>query len=61
MTKKGKSFDWSNYFEADGTRKLAKDIGFYSSFSYVHTGNTSVSLLGCIINGILYCDTSLTA
>jgi len=60
MTKKGKNFNWSNYFEGGATRRFVKDIGFYSSFSYYHTSNTSISLLGCTINGVLYGDTSLT-
>jgi hypothetical protein len=58
MSKKGKSF-WSISFEWGSTRNFAKDIGFYYSHTSSPAGDISDVLIGCIINGVLYGDTSL--
>ena len=58
--KKRLTTSWTDHFEAGGSRTLAKDFGFVGSQDYGHTQTTTVTLLGCIISGILYGDTSLT-
>ncbi len=60
INKQKKVFSWTNYFEAGATRTFAKDIGLVSSTSFGHTNSTTINLVGCYINGILYGDTTLT-
>lgn len=56
---KSKSFYWTNYFEGGERHRLALGIGrvridqYGAQFSMGHT------LQGCLINGVLYGDTSL--
>ena len=59
ITRKTKIYGWSDFFEAGITREFTKDIGFSNQFSFGHTSTSSNSLIGCVINGILFGDTSL--
>ncbi len=54
-----KLFTWSNYFEAGGFRKYAKGIGRVRERNQAVMYFTELALKGCLINGVLYGDTSL--
>jgi hypothetical protein len=54
-----KRFDWSNYFEAGGYRKYARNLGrVYERNQYV-MNIAEYTLRGCVIDGMLYGDTSI--
>jgi len=57
--RKTKKYSWSNYFEAGATRELTRDFGFTYEYSFAHTNQSYNTLIGCIINGVMYGDTSL--
>lgn len=57
--RKTKRYSWSDYFEAGTTRELTRDIGFTYESSFGHTNQSSNILIGCLINGTMYGDTSL--
>jgi len=57
--RKGKIFSYIA-FEIGTNRRYAKDIGFYSLSQTAPSGLISDFLTGCIVNGVLYGDTSLT-
>ena len=61
MSRKSKGFFWTNYFEGNNFREFVKDIGLYSIHSNQPSGNVYDNLIGCVIDGVLYGDTSLTA
>jgi len=62
QTKPQKVFSWTDYFEHTRSRAFARDIGLIRDYYYGPDPGTwtRLDLLGCIINGILYGDTSLT-
>jgi len=60
LSRKGKTFEWTDHFEHGEFKRFVKDIGYYSTTSYGPFSNLYINLLGCVINGILYGDTSLT-
>ncbi len=59
IPRKTKKYSWSNYFEAGTTRELTREFGFTYEYSFAHTNQTYNSLIGCVINGVMYGDTSL--
>ncbi|HEY3250095.1 MAG TPA: T9SS type A sorting domain-containing protein [Ignavibacteria bacterium] len=56
---KSKTFYWTNYFEGGDDHKLALGIGKVHSMQYGAGFSSGYSLRGCLINGVLYGDTSL--
>jgi len=60
QTPKSKSFFWSNYFEVGGGRVYAKNFGKVYNYNLCPTCSQYWYLRGCIINGVLYGDTTLT-
>jgi hypothetical protein len=59
--KKIKKFVWSDHFETSEQRIYVKDIGFCSFQTAAGNGCIgSLTLTGCVIDGIVYGDTSLT-
>lgn len=60
VNRRKKIFNWSNYFEAGEARTFVQNIGFYRDFLNGPGNFIETQLLGCIINGLLYGDTSLT-
>ena len=59
IPRKTKIFLWSDYFESGLTRELTRDFGFTYEHSFGHTNQSYNSLIGCLINGVIYGDTSL--
>lgn len=59
IPRKTKKYSWSNYFEAGATRELTREFGFTYEYSFGHTNQVYNSLIGCVINGVMYGDTSL--
>ena len=59
ILRNGKIFSYIA-FEIGTFRRFAKDIGLYSSSTNAPSGAVSDILTGCIVNGVLYGDTSLT-
>ena len=56
-----KAFDWTDYFEMGRTRTFVKDIGLISDhLGAPNAGWFFIDLLGCVINEVLYGDTTLT-
>ena len=58
--RKGKTFSYIA-FEIGAHRRFAKDIGFYFFSQSAPSGQVSDYLIGCIVNGVLYGDTSLVS
>ncbi|MCI0448593.1 MAG: T9SS type A sorting domain-containing protein [Chlorobi bacterium] len=54
-----KLFSWSNYFEAGGFRKYAKGIGRVHERNFAVMNFVEFTLRGCLIDGVLYGDTSI--
>jgi len=54
-----KLFSWSNYFEAGGFRKYAKGIGRVRERNFAVMNFVEFTLRGCLIEGVLYGDTSI--
>jgi hypothetical protein len=52
-------FSWSTYFEGGSYKKYVKNFGFVYSHTQFVMSSTIVSLRGCIINGIVYGDTTV--
>ena len=53
-----KIFLYTNYFEVSGNRKLAKNFGLVYQEGRASTSLTEWNLRGCVINGVLYGDTT---
>jgi hypothetical protein len=55
-----KKFYWTNYFEGAKERTFVQNIGLISDYVYAPAGSgINTDLLGCVINGVMYGDTSL--
>jgi hypothetical protein len=48
----------AGYFEGDLSRSYAKGVGIISTFNDGTWGSCTTTLLGCVINGIVYGDTT---
>jgi hypothetical protein len=59
LTKRKKFFEYSNYFEGAENRTFAKDFGLVSYTTYGVQFMITRTLIGCLVNGIVYGDTSL--
>jgi len=57
---KSKNFYWTNYFEGGDNHIFALGIGRVYDRGYGAQSSWGHNLRGCIINGVLYGDTSLT-
>ncbi|MBZ0203530.1 MAG: T9SS type A sorting domain-containing protein [Ignavibacteria bacterium] len=58
---KSKSFYWTNYFEGGDRHILVLGIGRVRTDQYGAQFSTGHTLQGCLINGVLYGDTSLVS
>ena len=56
-----KTYNWTDHFEQDRTRSFAYGLGMiYNYYGGPPYSSTHLTILGCVIDGIVYGDTSLT-